>query len=151
MEPLVAAYVKEGCGINNIARLMGISKVTVIKLIRSVAAAIGPPSAIPDNGSYEMDELHTFIGSKARECYVIYAICRNTRKVVDFIVGRRTKQNLGRLTKKLLDLSPNRIYTDALNIYPLETASTRFSSRLRFTRPGNGVLYALNARIFRCG
>ena len=74
----VVAHVKEGCGIWNTARLMGIAKGTVIARIKRIAKGIKPVDGFPDGCSYEVDELHTFVGSKQNECYVSYALCRET-------------------------------------------------------------------------
>jgi insertion element IS1 protein InsB len=117
-EEEIVSHVKEGCGINNIARLLDISKVTVIAKIKRIAKGIEPITAMPSGCCYEMDELHTFVGCKRLDCYVSYAICKDTRNVVDFVVGPRTKLNLEKLTKKLMGFSPSRIYTDGLNLYP---------------------------------
>ena len=114
----IIAHVKEGCGIWNTARLMGIAKGTVISRIKSIATQIKPPKAQEKDLSYEVDELYTFIGNKEDSLYVCYAIERKTRTVIDFVVGPRTKENLKSVTDKLLELSPKKIYTDGLNIYP---------------------------------
>jgi insertion element IS1 protein InsB len=114
----VIAHVKEGCGIWNTARLLKISKTTVIARIKAIAAKIIPPKIDRQGLEFEVDELHTFIGKKSVERYVCYAICRATRTVVDFVTGPRTKHNLGKLTSKLMALMPRRIHTDGLNVYP---------------------------------
>lgn len=71
-----------------------------------------------ESQTYEIDELKTFIGNKKNECWVMYALNRQTRQVIHAIVGRRTKENLKKLTDNVLSLNPKRIYTDGLNIYP---------------------------------
>lgn len=115
----IVSHVKEGCGIWNIARLLGIAKGTVIAKIKLIAKAIKPPEAEATNGTYEVDELHTFVGSKQNECYVSYALCRETKQVVGFVTGTRSKKSLGRLTGKLLGFEPRRIHTDGLGVYPV--------------------------------
>jgi hypothetical protein len=99
MDALLAAHVKEGCGISNIVRLLCITKGTAISRIRRLASGIAPPEWLPEGGDYELDEVRTFIGSKANECYLSYAICRHTRKVVDFV---------GNGSKYLVSQSPRR-------------------------------------------
>lgn len=47
----------------------------------------------------------------------MYAINRTTGKVIDFCVGRRTKENIKQIIDKILLLNPKKIYTDGLNIY----------------------------------
>jgi insertion element IS1 protein InsB len=115
----IISHVKEGNGIWNVARLLHISKATVLARKKRIARGIEAVASFPKDGIYEVDELHTFIGNKTNECYISYAICKATRQVVDYVVGGRTKQNLGRLTAKLLGLEPSRIHTDGLSLYPL--------------------------------
>ncbi len=114
----IIAHLKEGCGIWNTARLMGIAKGTVLSRIRSISKTIKPPSIQKKDRSYEVDELYTFTANKASSLYICHAIERKTRCVIDFVVGPRTKENLKFVTEKLLLLLPKRIYTDGLNIYP---------------------------------
>ena len=69
---------------------------------------------------YEVDEMQTFIGRNHPSCYthIAYAINRATRKVIDFIAGPRTKENIRQVIEKVLLLKPRKIYTDGLNLYP---------------------------------
>ncbi len=114
----IIAHVKEACGIWNTARLMEVAKGTVLRRIRSIAKHIKCPNIDEKALSYEVDELYTFIGNKEDSLYICYAIERKTRSVIDFVLGPRTKEKLKSVTQKLLDLSPKKIYTDGLNIYP---------------------------------
>lgn len=65
-----------------------------------------------------MDELHTYIGSKKQECWIIYALERQSKKVVAFSIGRRSSENIAQVTQKVLRRAPKVIYTDKLNTYP---------------------------------
>ena len=51
-------------------------------------------------------------------------INKTTGKVIDFTVGRRTKENIKSVTDNLLSLNPKHIYTDRLNIYQGILSST---------------------------
>jgi IS1 family transposase len=110
---------REGCGISFIARLLQISKSSVQRIIIKIASALKIPVCKEIGQSYEMDELRTFCGNKAEECWVIYAINRTSGKVIDFVVGRRTKENIKQVVCSVLNLCPIAIYTDGLNIYPV--------------------------------
>jgi IS1 family transposase len=115
----VIAHVKEGCGILNTARLMGIAKGTVLRRIRKIAARLKPPKDFKEGLDYELNELHAWVGGKRDEkTYVSHAIERKTRQVVDFAVGPRSKETIGKLTGKLKELKPHRVHTDKLNLYP---------------------------------
>ena len=107
----------EGMGISGIARLTGLSKGHVVNMIRKLAAAICKPRLIETGQAYEADEMYTYIGHKVIPCYIMYAINRHSKQVIELIVGNRTKENLKRIISAIIDLHPKRIFTDRLNIY----------------------------------
>ena len=108
----------EGCGISSISRLLEITKSSVQRVITRIAATIQIPVYSESNQSYEMDELHSYCGTKKNECWIMYAISKTTGEVIDFEVGKRTKFNIEQVVHSILALNPKRIYTDGLNIYP---------------------------------
>lgn len=112
----IVAHFKEGCGIRSIARLLTISAATVLKRIRSIAENIKKPMILTGR-IYEVDELRTYIQNKNKECWVIYALDKQSGQVVDLKVGRRTKTNLKRVTDTLLLANCEQVYTDGLKIY----------------------------------
>ena len=116
---LVQKLNNEGCSISSISRLVEITKSSVQRLICKISMQIKKPIYEEVNQSYEIDELRTYCGNKANECWVIYAINKATGKVIDFIVGRRTKINVKQIIDSVLALNPKRIYTDGLNVYPV--------------------------------
>ena len=112
----ITVLLKEGCGIRSISRIMDISAVTVIRRILYMASVIKkPPIAV--GKTYEADELKTYLCKKSNEQWVIYAIDRESRKVVDFRVGKRNKRNIEPVIETLLLSGTKCIYTDNLNIY----------------------------------
>lgn len=67
---------------------------------------------------FEMDEMWSFIGNKSNVVWITYALERETKSIIGFYVGRKTKETIRPLINKILLLNPARIYTDRLNIYP---------------------------------
>ena len=67
---------------------------------------------------YEVDEMYTFIKNKSKGCYITYALNKKTKQVIDFTVGPRTKENIGKVIASVKELNPKRIFTDKLNVYP---------------------------------
>jgi len=110
----------EGMGISSIARLLSIAKSTVIKWLRKIANVLEKPVVKEINQEYEIDEMQTYIGknSPANYVYIIYAINKSTGRIIDFVVGRRTKENIKKVVDMVLLLSPHKIFTEGLNIYP---------------------------------
>ena len=114
---LITAMVRESVGIRGIARVLHISRQTVLNRIQLSAATIRKPADKLDQVSLEVDELWTYINQKENEYWIPYAIDRQTRSVVDFVVGKRTKTTLKELVDRLLDLNPTIIRTDKLTLY----------------------------------
>lgn len=54
---------------------------------------------------------------KKKPCWLIYAIERSTRAVVDFRLGSRTVKNLKQVIESLALRYPKFIYTDKLTLY----------------------------------
>ena len=86
--------------------------------MRKIAATLQSTFAAKDGRTYEMDELYTYAGNKHNDCWLIYAIEKRSRTVVDLVVGKRTTENIKRVTDTILMFLPKKIYTDKLNIYP---------------------------------
>ncbi len=107
----------EGCGISSIARLLSVSKSSVQRLIERMAATLTKPARREVHQRYEVDELRTFCGSKQNELWVMYIINRSSKRIVNVVVGRRTKENLSLLLATALALQPKRIYSDRLGLY----------------------------------
>jgi insertion element IS1 protein InsB len=108
----------ESCGIRSISRVLEISEGKVIKSIKQLyRERLKVKRTILFGKEYELDEMRTYIGNKKRKYWVVYAIDRATREVVDFKVGKRTTRTLKRIVDTLLLAKAKKIYTDKLNIY----------------------------------
>lgn len=107
-----------GVGISGIASFTGLSKSNVVNKIKEISRKVIQPVLSETRQKYEVDEMHTFIGSKKDACYITYAINKITKQVIDLVVGSRTKETIGKVIGSLKTLDPKRIYTDKLNIYP---------------------------------
>jgi len=107
-------------GISSISRYLQIAKTTVRRRILLVSQKLNPAEISETTQVYEVDEMQTFISRNHPSCYtyITYAINRATKQVIDFVVGSRSKEVIGKVIQKLLSLSPRKIYTDGLNIYP---------------------------------
>lgn len=113
----IIRFKKEGVGISSIGRLLSLPKASVQRRIERSAGQIKVPVYQESKQVYEVDELYTYIGRKSNPCYIMYAINRKTKQVIDFVCGARNKENIDKIIKRLLSLSPKRIYTDKLNIF----------------------------------
>lgn len=113
----ISSLTIESCGIRSVSRILGISTTTVIRRIKRIARHVTRPGFIFKGKEYEMDELWTYIGNKSRLYWVSYAICKETRRVIDFKVGRRTMGTLKRVLDTLLLSDARKIFTDGFGLY----------------------------------
>ena len=118
INPFLIKLLKEGNGIRGIARILEISKSTVLSRILKISKEINIPYFNFLGCKFEVDEMWSFIENKKNITWITYAIEQKTRDVIGFFVGRKTKDNIRSLINKILLLQPTRIYTDRLNIYP---------------------------------
>ena len=112
----IQALVCESVGIRGIGRFLGIAAGTVLARIERLANAMERPSTLTDQDCFEVDELWTYIGRKENEHWVAYAL-NQQRKVVDFVVGKRTVSTLRQLTDRLLGSGVKKIKTERLTHY----------------------------------
>lgn len=112
----ICTLLKEGCGIRSISRLLQIAVATVIKRIKSIAGMIQKPPVVLGK-RFQLDEIRTFIKRKDNLIWIAYAIEKDTRKVVDFSVGKRTNKTLKSVVKTLVLSQAKTISTDRLNNY----------------------------------
>ena len=113
----ISQHTKEGCGIRNIARLLHISPTTVIRRTKKLAKQVVKPVYHLTRKNYEMDELRTYIKNKNNRYWIVYAIRKDTKEVVDFKVGRRNKGTLKKVVDTLLLSEAKNIYTDGYPLY----------------------------------
>ena len=106
--------------ISGMSRILNYSKQTIIRRMLLLASRIIKPMHNEINQVYEVDEMWTFVGSNRPENYfwITYAINRETKNVIDVVIGKRTKENLRIVINKVKMLSPKKIITDKLNSYP---------------------------------
>lgn len=113
----IVRLVSNSVGIRGISKVLQISTNTVMKYIKIIAAGVFKPPIPLKRKSFEIDELRTYIGNKQNEYWVAYVLCSETKKVVDFIVGKRSKRTLRMVVNTALQSGVSVIKTDRLNIY----------------------------------
>jgi len=115
---LLVSLLKEGCSVRGISRVLKISKDTVLSRMLKISRQIKIPYFNKFGCKFEVDEMWSFIGRKNNVTWITYALERETKNIIDFYVGRKSKETIRPLIDKVLLLQPTRIYTDRLNIYP---------------------------------
>lgn len=91
---MIKNLLKEGCGIRSIARVLKISKNTVLSRMLKISKYIKAPQFNSMGCKFEMDEIWSFVGNKSNVNWITYAIEQNSKIVIGFIVGAETKENI---------------------------------------------------------
>jgi IS1 family transposase len=118
VDVFIVNLLKEGCSVRGVSRVLKISKDTVLSRMQKISKQILKPSFRRLGYTYEIDEMWSFIGNKKNILWITYVLEKETGSIIDFHLGRKTKETLSPLIDKVLLLNPRRIYTDRLNIYP---------------------------------
>ena len=126
----IIVLTKEGCGINSTSRILGISPATVLRRIHQISKRIQRPYPIFKGKIYEVDEMFTYVKHKDNRICIAYSFECGSGNIIDFVVGRRNKTNLRKVTDTLVLSEASKITTDKLNIYkeiiPQEMHSTKY-------------------------
>ena len=112
----IIQFTKEGLGIRSTARILKISVTTLLKRIILIAENIKRP-ILPFGKKYELDEMRFFIRKKTNPQWLVYALDRETKQIVNFYIGRRNNKTLNAVVKTLLNAKAEKIYTDKLKNY----------------------------------
>jgi len=113
----ISTLVREGCGIRSIGRILKISCTTVISQIKRTVRSTIRQFPILQGKEYEVDEMRTYIGNKTRLYWVVYALGRDTKEVIDFKVGKRNSKTLLRVLDTVHLSEPKKVHTDKLSLY----------------------------------
>lgn len=128
----IIILLKEGCGIRSIGRILAISAVTVLRRIKHIVKRLKKPS-ISFGKEYELDELCTYVNRKTHKRWIVYAIRKDTKQVVDFAIGSRTNNTLRNVTDTLILSNASKVFTDKLPNYKSLLPSTIHSTKYRGT------------------
>jgi len=112
----IITLTKEGVGIRSTARILRISTTTLLKRIISIAKSISKP-IIAKGKEYEVDEMCTYIRHKRNFIWLVYALERESKRVVSFNVGKRTNKTLSHVLDTLKLSKATKIFTDRLKNY----------------------------------
>jgi insertion element IS1 protein InsB len=120
---------KEGLGIRSTSRILKIATATVLKRILFIAKSIKNP-IISFGKEYEVDEMRTYIKHKGNLIWIVYALEKESKKVVSFAIGKRTNKTLNFVLQSLKISKSKRIYTDKLKNYKYLIAKKMHSTKL---------------------
>ncbi|TXG34847.1 IS1 family transposase [Seonamhaeicola maritimus] len=144
IEKRIYLLVTNSCGINDISRILKISRHTVKSKLLLMSERIKKPIFNEFAQKYEIDEIFAKVTALPNNCWVTYAINRETKQVIDVNIGKRGAKDLDKLVNRILLLKPKRVYTDKWKSY--KTLIPNHLHRMGKTLTNNIERYHLNLR-----
>ena len=92
-----------GVGIRDIAEIENISIGKVLSVLTKSKVILRPKQT--HYNSIEIDEFWTYVGSKSKKVWLIYAYHRETGEIIAWVWGKRNLKTAKKLRKKLKKLS----------------------------------------------
>ncbi len=114
---LVVPMTMNSSGIRDIARVLGISPTTVLKVLRERAAKTTEPCLPPRIRDLEIHEFWSFVKDKSHQCWCWYGFNRATKQIAAYVLGRRTDRSCQQLVAKLAGCRVAQFYTDDWQSY----------------------------------
>ena len=114
---------KERCSLRGIQRIFGIAPKTVARWIKAHALSLPALSEtlLPaqNHDVLELDELWSFVGKRQQKRWLWIALCRRTRQIVSFHIGRRNASSCRQLWQKIpTEYASCACVSDAWHTYP---------------------------------
>lgn len=113
-----------GSGIRDISRVLKMSINTVLKTIRQHAERFGEPKVAGRVTDLQLDEMWSFVGKKANQRWLWYGFDASRKKIVGYVLGRRTDESCEQLLQQLAACQVLRYCTDAWESYEKLLAPT---------------------------
>ena len=120
---LVSRMLIRGSGIRDIANVLTISTGCVLRVLVSYADL----ELKPRHRFYhqvQVDELYSFVQSKKKKVWIIYAYCAQTKEILALTMGKRSRKTVKDLFKLLKNMDNNFWCTDAgkafLEVFPVQ-------------------------------
>jgi insertion element IS1 protein InsB len=135
----------KGSGIRDVAAVLKISKGAVVStLLKAVEGLVIKPS----KRFYHMvqiDEVYTFVKSKGKKVWLLYAYCAESDEILALTLGKRSKKTLKDLLKRLGEITVNFYCTDAWKVFGEVFDKGEHLIGKRFTKAIEGVNTSLRA------
>ena len=114
---------KERCSLRGIQRIFGVNRKTVARWIKALVSylpALSQTLLPAETGDVlELDEMWSFVGKKRTKRWLWIALCRRTRQVVSFYIGRRDNASCKQLWQGLPpDYATCACISDSWHTYP---------------------------------
>ena len=106
-----------GSGIRDIARVLKVSRDTVLKTLQHQARMVKEPPLPPCVTALQVDEFWSFVGKKENQRWLWYGFDADKKQIICSQAGRRTDKNCEKLLRKLAGCEVIAYFTDEWESY----------------------------------
>jgi IS1 family transposase len=135
---LISRMLVKGSGIRDIANILTISTGCVLRVLLSYTNV----ELKPRHQSYhqvQVDELYSFVQSKKKKVWILYAYCAQTKEILGLTMGKRNRKTVKDLFKRLKNMNINFWCTDAWKAFQEVFPAQKHLIGKRFTKAIEGV------------
>ena len=130
---LITRMLTRGSGIRDIADVLRISTGCVLRVLLSFMNI----ELKPKYGYYhqvQVDELYSFVGSKKKKVWILYAYCAQTKEILSLTMGKRSRKTVKDLFKRMKNIEVDFWCTDAWSAFKEAFPSDKHLVVKRFTQ-----------------
>ena len=138
IKELASKMLVRGSGTRDIAHVLSISRNCVSNLIASYASINLKPSNVHYN-QVQVDELYSFVQTKQKKVWILYAYCAETKEILAVTMGKRSKKTVLELYNRLKDIQVNFWCTDHWEAFKAIFPSEKHKVGKEFTKAIEGV------------
>ena len=138
-----------GSGIKDCCVLSGMSKGTVLRLIRSCADAITIKAQKHCYSRVQIDEQWSYVGNKEKKVWMLYAYAPQEDEIVAFTIGKRSAETVRRLMMKLKHLDIQWFLTDHWEAFHTVLPAKKHLAGKQYTKNIEGINTWFRTRVRR--
>lgn len=143
---LMSRMLVRGSGVSDIAQVLGVSQVCVLRHLQRLAERAGPVAEKRHYERLQLDELWSYVGSKKRKRWFLYAYCPESKEIVAMVCGSRRAATVRKLYRKLGGLEVDWFCTDKWKAFQKVLPYEKHLIGKKFTKAIEGVNTALRLR-----
>nr|WP_245402711.1 IS1 family transposase [Pontibacter sp. E15-1] len=143
---LMSRMLVRGSGVSDIAHVLGVSQVCVLRHLQRLAGQAGAAVSKGPYDRLQIDELWSYVGNKKRKRWFVYAYCPEGKEIVAMVCGSRSAATVRKLCRKLEGLQVNWFCTDKWRAFAKVLPYEKHLIGKRFTKAIEGVNTALRLR-----
>jgi insertion element IS1 protein InsB len=146
---LVVKMLCRGSGIRDCAVVTGMSKSTVLTLIKRLAASLTLKPQKHRYSRVQIDEQWSYVGRKEKKVWMIYAYAAQEDEIIAFTMGKRSAEAVRNLLVKLKSLDIGCFLTDDWEAFSAVLPKAKHQAGKQYTKAIEGVNTFFRTRVRR--